>query len=220
MNRITRRHKLLREKRNGCFHPSQYYLEGDLHARALRKIRVSVRRMQPLTIVGTAWDSRTGLLLEVASSLATQDQPVWMHIAECMELRGWDRIEVERWLVARFAESLGMQSVSRSLAQLQGARLSDILSECIRLAKGKDRCGLILHGVHELPEEVRQEWMHWMENYYCSTAPQNRAIVCLLTGPKDVVVGSWDEVQLPHWAAIECSDDEYIGPARLQLVGS
>ena len=51
MKRFDRRKRLLSQKRKGSFDPNQYYLERDKNSRALRKIRVLLRKMEPVSLV-------------------------------------------------------------------------------------------------------------------------------------------------------------------------
>ena len=43
MNRLTRRLRILRDKRNGCFDPDQRYLEGASRTKAARRVRAKMR---------------------------------------------------------------------------------------------------------------------------------------------------------------------------------
>ena len=118
MKRFDRRKRLLAQKRDGAFDPNQYYLERDKNSRALRKIRVLLRKMEPVSLVGTAWDPRTSDVLEMSSTLATGTPEVWMHLANCREIWNWDAENSEKWLLARVADALGLTSVSRGVSQL------------------------------------------------------------------------------------------------------
>lgn len=221
MKRFDRRKRLLGQKRNGCFDPNQYYLERDKNSRTLRKIRVLLRKMEPVTLVGTAWDPRTNPILELSSSLATGRPEVWMHIANCKEIWNWDTENAEKWLLSRVADSLGLASVSKGVSQLRGGDLHECLWELTELATGSVRTALCLHGFHAVERTSAKAFGEWVAEYVRQTGCHDRIITFLATGPKGSLLFPSTEVELPEWNGIECvEDDEFMGPARLRILNA
>lgn len=218
MKRFDRRKRLLAQKRDGAFDPNQYYLERDKNSRALRKIRVLLRKMEPVSLVGTAWDPRTSDVLEMSSTLATGTPEVWMHLANCREIWNWDAENSEKWLLARVADALGLTSVSRGVSQLGGACFQDCLWELMDARKGYHRSALCLHGFHQVEEGTATLFGDWLAEYVRQTGAHDRVLTVLATGPKGAVTLRATEVVYPAWEGIECLDEEdALGPARVRL---
>lgn len=216
MNRFDRRKRLLGQKRKGCFDPNQYYLERDKNSRALRKIRVLLRKMEPVALVGTAWDPRTNIVLDISSALATGSPPVWMHIANCTEIWTWDPENAEKWLLARMADALGLTSVSKGLSQLDGRNLHECLWELLDRSPNRVRTALCLHGFHAVERTSAKAFGEWVTDYVAQTGCHDRSITFLATGPSDTLHLPATEICLPEWEGIECVEDEgFMGPARV-----
>lgn len=219
MKRFDRRKRLLAQKRNGAFDPNQYYLERDKNSRALRKIRVLLRKMEPVSLMGTAWDPRTSDILSMSSVLATGTPEVWMHLANCREIWNWDSENSEKWMVARVADALGLTSVSRSLSQLGGAGFQDCLWELIDHGQGRHRSAICLHGFHQVHPATATAFGQWMSEYMRQTGAHDRMLTVLATGPTGSLKLEATEVIYPAWEGLECLDEEdALGPARLRLV--
>lgn len=220
MNRIDRRKRLLSQKKQGCFDPNQYYLERDQNSRVLRKIRVLLRKMEPVILEGSAWDPRTNVVLDLSSALAMGSPPVWMHIANCKEIWNWDVDNAERWLTARMADALGLTSVSKGLSQLKGENLHECLWELLDRASGSVRTALCLHGFHAVEQSSALSFGEWVAEYNRQTGCHDRVITFLATGPTGTLSMPSTRITLPEWDGIECVDDEYEGPARIAINGS
>jgi hypothetical protein len=218
MKRFDRRKRLLSQKRKGSFDPNQYYLERDKNSRALRKIRVLLRKMEPVALVGPAWDARTNAVLELSSALATGQPSVWMHIANCKEIWNWDTENAERWLIARVADSLGLTSVSKGVSQLRGDSLHDCLWELTERATGTVRTALCLHGFHAVEQTSAKAFSDWIADYVRLTGCHDRIITFLATGPEGSLGLASTEIVLPEWDGIECvEENDFSGPARIHI---
>ena len=219
MKRFDRRKRLLAQKRNGAFDPNQYYLERDINSRALRKIRVLLRKMEPVSLVGTAWDPRTSDILAMSSALATGTPAVWMHLANCREIFSWDAENSEKWLLARVADALGLTSVSRGLSQLGSAQFQDCLWELVDQGQGGNRSALCLHGFHQVDRSTAAAFSQWLTEYVRQTGLHDRLFTVLATGPKGSLNIRATEVTYPAWDGLECLDEtDALGPARIRLV--
>jgi len=171
--------------------------------------------MEPVTLVGTAWDPRTNVVLDLSSALAMGSPPVWMHIANCKEIWSWDTENAEKWLVARVADALGLTSVSKGVSQLQGKSLDECLWELVDRATGRVRTALCLHGFHAVEQASARAFGDWLAEYIRQTGCHDRIITFLATGPKGSLCMPSTCVALPEWDGIECTDDGYEGPARI-----
>jgi hypothetical protein len=217
MNRFERRKRLLSQKAQGCFDANQYYLERDENSRVLRKLRVLLRKMEPVSLVGTAWDPRTKVILDLSAALAMGSPSVWLYIANGQEVCDWDADNTEKWLISRVSEALGLTSVSSSVSQLQGESLSECLSELLELSTGRVRTALCLHGFHLIESTVAEAFSTWMSEYNERSGCHDRVITFLTTGPKGSLSVPGLSLTLPEWDGLVCGDDEYEGPARVAI---
>ena len=65
---------------------------------------------------------------------------------------------------------------------------------------------------------MAEQFTQWAQIYLAQTPYTERVVTFLVTGPTSAVAFGSEQVTLPRWDGIECTDDDgFLGPARLTV---
>ena len=149
MNRLERRTWLLRGKREGAYDIDQRWHEGALRSRVARRLRVLLRRNDPVVLLTPRWSQPARFLDDLALDLQIGSPRVRARVLSLQPLQARSVVETWQWLVraiAEFAPSAALTvkgSVDVGAATL-GVHNPDVASGGITVRAGGNLIGSAL----------------------------------------------------------------------------
>ncbi len=187
MNRLQRRLRILRDKRQGAFDAEQHYLESALRSRTARKVRAELRRMDPVILLTPRWSRSQAFLEELALDLAVGTPPIGCRTVSFRPLRGKGETDAWVYVLAVLAQ-LSVDRWTEARAPLVVSRLGFRTAAVELLMRAQDRPGarvaLLAHGAEHLPFEVLLDLSTaWLE--FTRMQPEARRTTLLLAATVD-----------------------------------
>ena len=177
-NRLERRTKILRGKRNGCFDRNQYYLEAANRARVARKVRCRIRQMEPVVLETPRWSSPERFLDDLAGDLAVGSPEIYARSLSVTPLRGRDRGYAMTWLATGVRDFVGIAEPVRQAVGRRGFQ-HQLLSYFMEADRGPLRA-LLIHGLETLGNELTQDLVLAYQEFLDQRAGERRSFVLLL----------------------------------------
>jgi len=185
MHRLDRRIRILRGKRNGAFDANQYYLERAFRARAARKLRFYLRRMQPAMLITPRWSEARAFLDDLAVDLALGRPAIECRTLSMAPMVGRSVHESRTWVLRALTEFVGggySGPVSQAVDR-KGFRL--VVETVLRRARTGPRRALLVHQLEHLHVEALEDFVHAFESYVGREGDDRRVNV-LFAGTVDV----------------------------------
>lgn len=185
MHRLDRRIRLLRGKRDGAFDPNQYYLERAFRARAARKVRLMLRRMQPVILITPRWSAAPQFLDDLTVDLAIGKPRIECRTLSMAPVIGRSVHEARTWVVRALQEFTGATvdgPVSQAVDR-QGFR--HVMAEMLSGARTGPRRALLIHQLEHLHVEARDDLIKVFEEHMAEFEDERR-VNLLLAGSVDV----------------------------------
>lgn len=220
MNRLDRRMRILRGKREAAFNPDQLYLARAHRARAARKIRSLLRRNVPVLLVTPRWSQAPRFLDDLAVDLsvgrpAVQARPLSLHPLQARTVH-----EAWTWLVHAFTEfcTLPIDGPVATAVSRHGFR--EVMTSLFRRSVRGPRRALLMHGIEHLPVEARDDLFRAFEEHVDESGDERR-INLLIAGSVDAPtfeLRGGERVILPDYSTEEAIEAlvEYLGPVDRQ----
>lgn len=184
MHRLDRRLRILRGKRNGAFDPNQYYLERAARARIARKVRLHLRRMDPVVLITPRWSEARAFLDDVALDLALGKPQIEARTLSMAPMVGRSVHESRTWLVRAVTEFVGFP-VDGPISQAVDRRgFRHVLGGLLEKADTGPRRALLIHHLEHLHVEALSDFVQVFEEYL--GAADDRRLTLLLAGSVDV----------------------------------
>jgi hypothetical protein len=187
MNRLERRLRILRDKRQGSFDPEQHYLESALRGRTARKVRTHLRRMEPVILLTPRWSRAQQFLEELALDLAVGSPPVGCRTVSFQPLRGKGETDAWVYCLAVLAQ-LSEDRWTEARAPLVVSRLGFRTAAVELLMRAQHRPGarvaLLGHASEQLPFQALLDLSTaWRE--FARIQPEDRRTTLLLAATVD-----------------------------------
>lgn len=185
MHRLDRRIRILRGKRDGAFDPDQLYLERAFRARAARKLRFYLRRMQPAALITPRWSEARAFLDDLAVDLALGHPVIECRTLSMAPVVGRSVHESRAWIVRALTEFVGggfSGPVSQAVER-KGFRI--VVETLLRRARTGPRRCLLVHQLEHLHVEALEDLVQVFESYV-DTAGDDRRVNILFAGTVDV----------------------------------
>ncbi len=187
MNRLERRLRILRDKRQGTFDPEQHYLETALRGRTARRVRTNLRRMEPVILLTPRWSRAQSFLEDLALDLAVGTPPVGCRTVSFRPLKGKGETDAWMYCLAVLAQ-LSVDRWTEARAPLVVSRLGFRTAAVELLMRAQDRPGarvaLLAHGAEHLPFATLLDLSTaWQE--FTQFMPEERRTTLLLAATVD-----------------------------------
>lgn len=187
MNRLERRLRILRDKRDGAFDPEQHYLETALRGRTARRVRTNLRRMEPVILLTPRWSKAQSFLEDLAMDLAVGSPPLGCRTVSFRPLRSKSETDAWVYCLAVLAQ-LSVDRWTEARAPLVVSRLGFRTAAVELLLRAQERPGariaLLGHGAEHLPFETLLDLSTaWQE--FTQLMPQERRTTLLLAATVD-----------------------------------
>lgn len=217
-NRLERRTALLRGKRGLVFDPNQRYLGTADRARAARKVRVALRRMQPVLLVTPRWSQAPRFLDDLATDLAIGEPKIQARPLSLGPLLSRNAHESWTWLAHAMAEFCEIKLEGPIAQAVDRHGFRNVLGRLFRHSTHGPRRALLIHGVEHLHVEARDDLLR-VFNDHVDEAGDMRRVVLLLAGSVDAPqfdLPGADRIVLPDFARAEAVEAlaEYVGSAE------
>jgi len=215
-HRLDRRIAVLRGKRHGAFDPDQYFLERALRTRAGRKVRLALRRNQPVLLLTPRWSEAQPFLDDVSIDIRLGRPSILSRTLSLKQMSERPINDAWRFILQGLIEFCHLHGeVGAAVVDRNGFRnhLAELLS---RLKKGPRRA-LMVHGVEHLNTEVRSDLIELFEQYRIETPSEDRKLnmlfACSVDSPAFEIAGA-ARIVLADYAPIEAIEAlvEYLGP--------
>jgi hypothetical protein len=222
--RLDRRIALLRGKRRGAFDPDQYYVERAVRARVARKMRICLRRMEPVALVTPRWSQAQRFLDDVSVDLLVGDPRVRARTLSLQPLAGRTPHQAWSWLVLAMTEfcHLPLEGPAWQVVSRRGFR--HVMRELFaRADEGERRC-LMIHGAEHIQVEALRDLIEVFGDHVRNrTAPAgfNLLLAGMIDAPHFGFPGA-DRLVLSDFAEDEAVEVlvEQVGPADLARLRS
>ncbi len=226
---MPRVQRMMNRKTDGAdvrFDPNQHRLEAALRGRVGRRVRASLRRMEPVLLSVPRWSQPERFLEELALDLAVGQPGMGCRTVDLSPLKGRRASEAWQFTLHLFAQ-LGRREWKRGapmmVAHRNGFRyaLSQLLEEAHRCASHP--VALLAHGAQHLPVEIVTD-LRTVWNDYWNAHPEGARCTLLLAtavGTDSVGIDGMVHVDLvdygPGEATLHIHDGTY-GTSSSQLV--
>lgn len=222
--RLDRRLAILRGKREGAFDRDQYYLEHAERARAARKVRSLLRRMQPVTLVTPRWSQPRRFLDDVAVDLMLGEPAVRCRTLSLQPLEGRTPHQAWSWIVLAITEFCGLPIDGPAWQVVSRHGFRHVLRELLAKAdEGERRC-LMIHGLEHIHVEALRDLMEVFEDHVHhreGEARFNLALAGSIDAPH-FEFGGMERIVLPDFSESEALEAlvEHLGPLDLPRLRS
>lgn len=226
MNRLERRTWLLRGKREGAYDVDQLWHEGAQRSRVARRLRVLLRRNDPVVLVTPRWSQPARFLDDLALDLQVGSPRVRARVLSLQPLQARSVVETWQWLVraiAEFAPRAALNSRASQCVDRHGFR--SVLDQMLTRTIVGPRQVLLIHSLEHLHLEVRQDLWEAFSGHV-EAAGAHRTFNLLLAGalePQAFDIENTNRMVLPDFSHAEAIEAivEHVGPvdsARLESV--
>jgi hypothetical protein len=156
-NRLPRRLTLLRARRTGSFDPDQVYQEGASRARIARRVRVALRRQDPVFLLAPRWSRPDRFLDELSADLLIGRPRITATVVPLAVVHGRPVHEVQGYLLRCVAEAAQLDVVGAAAQPVNREGFREILASLLGRTQGGPRRALLLQGVEHLDVDVVQD---------------------------------------------------------------
>jgi hypothetical protein len=216
-NRLTRRLSLLRGKRATAFDPSQRKLEVARRNRVGRKVRVHMRRLDPVLLHAPRWSHVARFLDDVAVDLGLGAPKMLARPLSLAPLQGRSVVESWTWLTHAIIEFCDLRLEGPVAQAVNRHGFRHVVAGLLRRSTRGERRALLIHGVEHLHVEAREDLLRTYEDHM-DEAGDDRKVALLLAGtvePTDLDLQRAVRLALPDFAEREAVEAlaEYLSPA-------
>lgn len=216
MHRLDRRIRILRDKRRGCFDVDQRYLDQAVRARAARRVRLALRRMQPVVLVTPRWSEAHAFLDELGVDLQIGRPAVVARTFSVASMHERPLSEAWSWVVRALIEFCGLQQEGPFGHAVDREGFRNVLRRVFARVRTGPRRALLVHGVEHLHLSVREDLVKvFLE--HVEAAGEDRRLNLLLAGaidPASLPFEGAEVVTLADYARVEAVEAlvEHLGP--------
>jgi hypothetical protein len=205
------------------FDPNQHQLEAALRGRVGRRVRASMRRMEPVLLSVPRWSQPERFLEDLALDLAVGQPGIGCRTVDLSPLKG--RRASEAWqftlhLFSQLGRKAWRQGASSMVVHRGGFRfaLGEMLEEAHRTAPHP--VALLAHGAQHLPVEIVADLRSVWNDYWNSHPEGTRCTLLLATavGTDAVGIDGMTPVSLVDYGADEAATR--LGHVRTSVVPS
>jgi len=219
MHRLDRRIRILRGKRNGAFDPDQYYLEKAFRARAARKVRLMLRRMQPVILITPRWSAAQVFLDDISVDLGLGRPQVECRTLSMTPMFGRSVHDSRTWVVRALGGFIGVSPEGPASQAVDRQGFRHVIRDLMNRARTGPRRALLVHHLQHLHVEARNDLVRVFEEHMDEMGRERR-LNLLLAGSVDVPSFELEgarRVSLPDFSFEEAIEalTEYTGPASL-----
>ncbi len=222
MHRLDRRIRILRGKRSGAFDTNQYYLERAFRARVARKLRVFLRRMEPVVLVTPRWSEAHAFLDDLAVDLAVGKPAIEARTLSMGPMLGRSVHESRAWVIRALTEFLGERSDGPIAQAVDRNGFRHVVQAQLRRVRTGPRRLLMIHQLEHLHFEALHDFLIVFKGYVDESGPDRRLNV-LLAGTVDVPTLELEDaahVVLADYSDVEAIEHlaEFTGPCDPALL--
>lgn len=157
MNRLERRLKLLRAKRDGCFNQDQRYLEASVRARAARRVRSLLRRQRPVLMLTPRWSRPDRFLDELSVDLQISRPRIAARVVPLGVVKGRDVHEVWTFLLRSIVEACHLDLKGPASQPVKRDGFRRVLSRLLERTNGGPKRALLLQGIEHLDVDTLKD---------------------------------------------------------------
>ncbi|MBW1877973.1 MAG: hypothetical protein JRI25_04030 [Deltaproteobacteria bacterium] len=222
MHRLDRRIRILRGKRSGAFDPDQYYLEKAFRARAARKVRLMLRRQQPVILITPRWSEAREFLDDISVDLSLGRPRVECRTLSMAPMFGRSVHDSRTWVVRALGGFIGVSAEGPAAQAVDRQGFRNVVRDLLRRAGTGPRRALLVHHLQYLQVDARNDLIQVFEEYM-EEMGRERRLNLLLAGTVDVPSFELEgakRVTLPDFSSVEALEalTEYTGPASLDVL--
>lgn len=205
MNRFERRARILRAKRAGCFDTDQFYLERAERARAARRVRAALRQLLPVVLITPRWSAPERFLDDVAVDLGIGEPKVEARVLSLAPVAGRNAVDSWRWILLALTEFFEIDELGPAYQAVDRVGFRRVLRSLFDLSLGGPPRALLLHGLHLLDVEARDDLIAAF-TAHAADAGADRSLTVLLAGLLEGVPVEVDgalRTELPDYNGVE-----------------
>lgn len=181
MQRLDRRIKILRGKRNTAYDTNQTYLAGADRERVARKIRRHLRQLDPIVLKTPRWSQAPELLDDVLVDVAIGEPKVRCKLLSVSPMQGRSAADCWTYLVRAIMEfcDLTIEGPAGQAVSRHGFR--SVMGNLLRRTIHGERSALLLHGVETMNVEALEDLVH-VFSHHLKEAGEARKLTLLIAG--------------------------------------
>ncbi len=217
VHRLDRKIRILREKRNGAFDRDQYFLERALRARTGRKVRLALRRMQPVVMHTPRWSEAEAFLDDITMDIRLGRPSISARALSLHPMSERPVNEAWRFLLTGIVEFCHLVESNTGIAAADRNGFKTHLHDLFFKVRTGPRRALLVHGVEHLHAEALEDLIEVFTEYRLNVHPEDRRLNLLLAssvdGPGMEMEGAL-QVQLNDYSSVEAIETlvEHLGP--------
>ncbi|MCO4747274.1 MAG: hypothetical protein KC912_20920 [Proteobacteria bacterium] len=213
--RLDRRLKILRGKREHAFNADQVYLNGAERERVIRKMRTHLRQLDPVVLKTPRWSRAPEMLDDLLVDLAIGRPPLRCKLLSLSPMQGRSAHDAWSYLVRGLLEfcDLAIDGPAELAVTRHGFR--SVMGNLLRRTIHGERSALLLHGLETLNVEALEDLVH-VFSHHLQEAGEARKLTLLLAGsvsmPSFSLPGAV-HLTLPDYTREEAADHlvEFVG---------
>lgn len=216
MNRLDRRLRILRGKRNGAYSTDQVYFEAATRGRAARRVRMAILRLRPVLLITPRWSQVPRFLDDIALDLQIHSPPLESRVLSLSPLQGRPPHETWGWLVKGLTEFCEVEIAGRVAQAVNRQGFRAVLAQLFARTTTNSPRALLMHGFEHLHVETRDDLLTVYRDHL-ETVGTNRRVVLLFAGAIDgpnFELEDAERIVLPDFGPEEAMEAlaEYTGP--------
>lgn len=217
MQRLDRRIRILRGKRQGAFDPDQHFLGQAFRARAARKVRLHLRRQQPVILITPRWSQGRAFLDDVGVDLALGSPAIHCRTLSMAPMLGHSVHDAWTWLVRAVVEFCGVPIEGPVAQAVDRHGFRHVMRELFKRVRTGPRRALLIHQVEQLEVEARDDLIRVFTEHADAVGPERRInllLACSVDAPSFDLRGA-ERVFLPDYTDLEAREAlvELAGPS-------
>lgn len=156
-DRLARRFTLLRARRGCVYDPDQRYFESAPRTRIARRVRVLLRKQEPVFLLAPRWSRPDRFLDELASDLLVGRPRVVAHVVPLGVIHGRSSEEAQGYVLRCVAEAADLDPTAAASQPVSRAGFRGMLGDMLSRTVGGPRRALLLLGIEHLDIEIVQD---------------------------------------------------------------